>query len=60
MKKTEKIKKILLVLLLISCAFATVPQGYYDTAEGLAGDDLRAALYNIIKGHTVLSYTPSI
>jgi len=53
-------KKILLVLLVISCAFATAPQGYYDSAEGLAGDDLRAALYNIIKGHTALSYTPGV
>ncbi len=36
-----------------------VPAGYYDDAEGLAGDDLRAALHAIIDGHTVLPYTYS-
>ncbi|MBD3349151.1 MAG: hypothetical protein GF400_08155, partial [Candidatus Eisenbacteria bacterium] len=37
----------------------TVPPGYYASAEGLMGDDLRAALHEIIDDHTVLSYTYS-
>jgi len=32
------------------------PEGYYDSAEGLMGDALRAALHDIIDDHTVLSY----
>jgi len=37
----------------------SIPAGYYDSAEGLAGDDLRAALHEIIDDHTVLPYTYS-
>jgi len=37
----------------------TVPPGYYAAAEGLAGDDLRAALHEITDGHTVLPYSYS-
>ncbi|MFH1219358.1 MAG: endonuclease [Candidatus Eisenbacteria bacterium] len=33
-----------------------IPAGYYDSAEGLFGDDLKAALHNIIKNHTVYGY----
>jgi len=33
-----------------------IPPGYYDNAEGLSGDELKAALHNIIKGHTEYSY----
>jgi endonuclease I len=36
-----------------------VPPGYYDSAEGLAGDDLRGALHEIVDDHTVLSYAYS-
>jgi len=32
------------------------PEGYYDTAENLAGVELRAALHDIIKNHSVHSY----
>lgn len=34
-----------------------VPAGYYDGTEGLVGEDLRAALHDIIDGHTSISYT---
>ncbi len=34
----------------------TVPDGYYDAAEGLAGELLRAALHDIIKNHTVRTF----
>lgn len=33
-----------------------IPPGYYDNAEGLTGDQLKAALHNIIDGHTEYSY----
>ncbi len=40
--------------------WAQVPAGYYNGALGLNGQPLRIALYNIIKGHTVLTYTPGL
>ncbi len=33
-----------------------IPAGYYDAASGKTGAELKTALYNIIKGHTVISY----
>jgi len=33
-----------------------VPEGYYDSAEGLLGEPLRAALHEIIDDHTIRSY----
>jgi endonuclease I len=33
-----------------------VPEGYYESAEGLLGEPLRAALHAIIDDHTVLGY----
>jgi endonuclease I len=44
-------------LLLISInVFAQIPSGYYDSAEGLEGEDLRNALFLIIKNVNVVSY----
>ncbi len=34
----------------------SIPAGYYDAAAGLCEANLKTALYNIIKGHTVISY----
>ena len=34
----------------------TGPSDYYQTAEGLSGQPLKSALYNIIKGHAVQGY----
>lgn len=34
-----------------------IPPGYYNSANGLSGDSLKTALYNIINDHTVISYT---
>lgn len=42
--------------LLASCAAAQPPAGYYNSAQGLTGQPLRAALHNIIDDHTVLAY----
>lgn len=39
------------------CSFAQIPSGYYDNAYGLNGDDLRLALFNIIKNHNSVSYS---
>jgi endonuclease I len=36
---------------------AQPPAGYYDAAAGLTGLPLKTALYNIIKGHTSISYS---
>lgn len=35
---------------------AQPPANYYDAANGLTGNQLKAALHNIIKGHTSISY----
>lgn len=34
-----------------------IPSGYYDSASGLSGAQLKSALHNIIDGHTTLSYS---
>ena len=36
--------------------FAQIPDGYYDNAEGLNGEELRTALFNIISPHNQQSY----
>ena len=38
---------------------AQIPADYYDKAEGLSGEELNDALYQIIKGHTEFPYTSS-
>lgn len=38
---------------------AAVPNGYYDSANGLTGTSLQAALHEIINGHTKFPYTSS-
>ncbi|MFZ4522102.1 MAG: endonuclease [Bacteroidales bacterium] len=40
--------------------YGGIPSGYYNGAAGKSGEALQIALYNIIKGHTVLSYTPGV
>lgn len=52
-------KRLLLAATLavtFSLTWAQIPSGYYDSAEGKTGKALRAALHEIIKGHTVISY----
>jgi endonuclease I len=34
-----------------------VPSGYYDSASGLSGAQLKSALHDIIDGHTTMSYS---
>lgn len=54
-------RRILGILLLLgtSVSMAQIPSGYYDAAQGKSGADLKAALHNIIKGHTEYPYSSS-
>jgi len=47
-------------LLYAGILHAQAPNGYYDAAIGLSGNDLHSALYNIIKDHNKVSYTPGV
>ena len=50
----------LIIFMLLSVTFvlaAEIPPGYYDGTEGMSGDALRAALNDIIDGHTMISYS---
>ena len=50
-------RKITLLLVILSIFVkAQIPNGYYDDAQGLTGENLRTALYNIIKDHNSRSY----
>ncbi len=50
-------KKIFTAFIFISAfAFAQIPTGYYNSAQGLTGTNLKVALHNIIKNHTQLTY----
>lgn len=42
-----------------SLCFAQIPQGYYDLAQDKTKEELKAALNDIIKGHTEYPYTSS-
>lgn len=46
-------------LLFFFVSYSQAPEGYYTDAEGRSGDELKTALYNIIKGHVEYSYTSS-
>ena len=46
----------LLVVALSVQVFAQIPNGYYTTAEGKTGAELKTALWNIIKNHSIISY----
>ncbi len=47
---------IIYIINFLSLLYADPPDGYYDSAIGKTGWDLKTALYNIIKGHTSLGY----
>lgn len=46
----------ILISILSFNAFAQIPNGYYDDAQGLSGAQLKTALFNIIDDHNVQSY----
>ncbi len=59
--KSSSLKKVSALLFFLLPVIAVAqPAGYYSSAVGQSGEALRAVLYNIIKGHTVLSYTPGL
>ena len=54
-----KMKRLLFLVIGLALAFTAVaqpPANYYNSANGLTGDQLKMALHNIIKGHTSISY----
>lgn len=51
-----RIAGILLASVFLFQVQAQIPEGYYDNAEGLSGEPLKAALNDIIDGHTEFSY----
>ena len=54
---TRRVHLLLLLVLLSSITlFGQAPAGYYDGANGKTGNELKNALYLIIKDHTALSY----
>lgn len=54
-----KVIQICICLLILSSGYCQVPDGYYDSADDLEGEQLKIALYNIIKGHVEYPYTSS-
>lgn len=57
-----KMKKIVALFFGLSMAiFATAqPANYYNSANGLSGNQLKVALHNIIKGHNSISYSATM
>lgn len=53
------LKKYFFLLLLFAFiqTSAQIPSGYYDAAQGLKGQALKTALFNIIFSHTTLDYS---
>lgn len=45
------------LLIAVSVATASPPEGYYASTQGLSGQTLKTALYNTIKNHTALGYS---
>ncbi len=57
MKKCFWLASALLAFLLNGARLsAAPPPGYYDAASGKDGGDLKAALHQIIRGHTIIPY----
>ncbi len=54
--KRDNYIRVIIILLLNTCLFAWIPPGYYDGTQGLSGEELKSALNDIIKDHTVHSY----
>ena len=51
---------LLFLFLFLAAAHAQIPAGYYNTATGKTGATLQVALYNIIKNHAAVTYTPGV
>ena len=59
MKNIKTAAAIVSILILSLTVSAQIPDGYYDSATG-TGYTLKTQLYNIIDGHTSVSYTPGV
>lgn len=46
-----------MLLLIPFIGIAQIPTGYYNSAQGLTGNNLKIALHNIIDNHSVISYS---
>lgn len=55
MRKTLTLSVVLFLYSVF--AFSQIPAGYYDNATGKTGATLKTALFNIIKTHTVRTYS---
>ena len=58
----RRLSPLSIALLVLPCALPAFaqfdpPPAYYDSAIGTTGANLKAALHNAIKAHTVLPYT---
>lgn len=53
------LKNVVVVILVLFSLYlpAQIPEGYYDSTEGLTGDQLKTSLYHIIKNHVEFPYT---
>lgn len=49
-------KKLVFIVMLVVFSGSMLLADYYDGTEGLYGDELKTALYNIIKDHTTYNY----
>ena len=47
----------LFLVMIVGRMDAQIPNGYYNTATGKTGEELKTALHDIIKGHHVVSYS---
>ncbi len=54
----KKISVVFLTFFSFSLS-AEIPEGYYQSAEGKTGAELKTALHNIIRQHIILNYDTS-
>ena len=47
----------IILFIYFSFIMSEIPNGYYDSAEGLSGNALKIALHEIIKNHEVQSFS---
>ena len=57
LRVTKILVTILIIVLTGNFIFAGIPDGYYDNAGSISGNELKAALHNIISNHTRYPYT---
>ncbi len=56
---TKKHFLYLILFFILYNTYSQIPSGYYNSAGDLTGDQLKTALYNIIKNHTEFPYSSS-